>query len=324
MTLATETNARPTGAVSAHREFYAEVVKGLSGAQKALPCKYFYDERGSRLFEAICQTPEYYPTRTEIGLLRVHAAEIARFIGDNAHLVDLGSGSSAKVRVLLNSARLASYIPLDISGLYLMRAAYAVASDYRDLHVAPVCADFTAPFQLPSVIHTGGRVVGFFPGSTIGNFAPAEAKSLLRRFGSTLGSGSGLIVGVDLKKDRRILDAAYNDAAGITAAFNLNLLRRINRELDADFDTQTFVHRARYNAAKGRIEMHLQSTDAQIVHIGSAAFSFAAGETIHTENSYKYDAAEFQALAASAGYTSRAVWVDAEQLFSIHYLTLDN
>lgn len=304
--------------------FFADVISGLSAHEKTLPAKYFYDERGSRLFEQICETPEYYPTRTEVQILRGRAHEIAALIGPEAHLVELGSGPSTKVRILLDAApQLASYIPVDISSAYLMRTAYAVARDYPALHVAPVSADFTTKFTLPRLT-SKGRIFGFFPGSTIGNFSPAEARALLRNFGATLGSGSGLLIGVDLKKDRAVLHAAYNDHAGVTAAFNLNILRRINRELGGDFDLAAFAHKAIYDEDNGRIEMHLESVRDQSVRVGSHEFKFAAGETICTEYSYKFAPEDFRQLAASAGYACRAAWTDPKQYFGVFYLTLDN
>lgn len=304
--------------------FHADVISGLSAREKTLPAKYFYDDRGSKLFEQICETPEYYPTRTEVQILRGRAHEIAALIGPQAHLVELGSGPSTKVRILLDAApQLASYVPVDISSAYLVRTAYAVARDYPDLHVAPVSADFTTKFALPPLIRTG-RVFGFFPGSTIGNFSPAEARALLRSFGATLGSGSGLLIGADLKKDRDVLHAAYNDRAGITAAFNLNILQRINRELDGDFDLGAFKHKAIYNEKEGRIEMHLVSLKAQVVRIGTHVFEFEAGETICTEYSYKFAIDDFKSLAASAGYACRAAWTDSKAYFGVFYLTLDN
>lgn len=304
--------------------FHADVISGLSAREKMLPAKYFYDERGSKLFEQICETPEYYPTRTEVQILRGRAAEIAALIGPQAHLVELGSGPSTKVRILLDAApQLASYVPVDISSAYLMRTAYAVARDYPELHVAPVSADFTRKFALPPL--TGkGRVFGFFPGSTIGNFSPAEAQGLLRSFGATLGSGSGLLIGADLKKDRDVLHAAYNDRAGLTAAFNLNILNRINRELGGDFDLAAFDHQAFYNEQDGRIEMHLASLKAQSARVGANTFTFAAGETICTEYSYKFTREDFKKLAASAGYACRAAWTDPKAYFGVFYLTLDN
>jgi L-histidine Nalpha-methyltransferase len=304
--------------------FLADVVAGLSAKPRYLPSKYFYDDRGSQLFAQICETPEYYPTRTEVGILSASAPEIAALIGPAAHLVELGSGPSTKVRILLDAfERLETYIPVDISGDYLARTARTVAQDYNHVRVAPLCADFTHEFTLPR-LPRGGRIVGFFPGSTIGNFSPEQAKALLRRFARALGSGSSLLMGVDLKKDPAILHAAYNDAAGITAAFNLNILKRINREISADFDLTSFVHRAVYNAEKGRIEMFLESTKVQAVHIAGRHFTFDAGEAINTEVSYKYGLDEFKELAAGAGYACRAVWTDANRYFGVFYLTLDN
>ena len=304
--------------------FYADVISGLSAREKMLPAKYFYDERGSKLFEQICETPEYYPTRTEVHILRGRARQIAALIGPQAHLVELGSGPSTKVRILLDAApQLASYVPVDISSAYLVRTAYAVARDYPDLHVAPVSADFTTKFALPPLIGKG-RVFGFFPGSTIGNFSPAEARALLRSFGATLGSGSGLLIGADLKKEREVLHAAYNDRAGITAAFNLNILQRINRELGAAFDLAAFAHQAIYNEPEGRVEMHLASLKAQSARVGAHTFEFSAGETICTEYSYKFTPDDFKKLAASAGYACRAAWTDPKSYFGVFYLTLDN
>ena len=228
------------------------------------------------------------------------------------------------MRNLLDAApQLASYVPVDISSAYLLRTAYAVARDYPDLHVAPVSADFTTRFALPPLIRKG-RVFGFFPGSTIGNFSPGEARSLLRSFGATLGSGSGLLIGADLKKDRDVLNAAYNDRGGITAAFNLNILRRINRELSGDFDLGAFEHMATYNEKESRIEMYLVSLKAQVVRIGTYAFEFSAGETTCTEYSYKFALDDFKTLAASAGYACRAAWTDPKAYFGVFYLTLDN
>jgi len=304
--------------------FLADVVAGLSAKPRYLPCKYFYDDRGSQLFAQICETAEYYPTRTEVGILRASAAEIAALIGPAGHLVELGSGPSTKVRILLDAlAQLETYVPVDISGDYLARTARTVAQDYNHVRVAPLCADFTREFTLPR-LRGGGRIVGFFPGSTIGNFSPEQGRALLRRFGRALGSGSSLLMGVDLKKDPAILHAAYNDAAGITAAFNLNILKRINRELSADFDLASFAHRAVYNAEKGRIEMFLDSTRTQTAHIGGRAFTFDAREAINTEVSYKYGVDEFKQLAAGAGYACRAAWTDANRYFGVFYLTFDN
>ena len=304
----------------ARSEFQHDVVAGLTKIQKSIPCKYLYDQRGSQLFEAICRTPEYYPTRTEIALLRKHAENIAELMGAGAHLIEFGSGSSLKVRILLDAApNLASYVPVDISRDHLMRAAAAVAKDYPKLKVLPVAADFTQPFTLPDEIHDG-RKVSFFPGSTIGNFTNEEATAFLANAVRMLCPGGGLLIGADLKKDPKILNAAYNDKAGVTSSFSLNLLRRINREIGGTFDLRRFRHEARYNANTGRVEIFLVSRDNQNVRVSGNTFSFDAGERIHTENSYKYDVGEFQAMARQAGFLARKVWVDGKNFFSVHYL----
>jgi dimethylhistidine N-methyltransferase len=300
--------------------FYCDVVAGLRKRPKSIPCKYFYDDRGSQLFETICRTPEYYLTRTEIEVLTLHGSEIARVLGRDTHLIEFGSGSSSKVRLLLDLApALASYIAVDISYGYLTRAAATLAKSYPHLRIVPLCADFTKPFVLPTSVRDGRRV-GFFPGSTIGNFPPDEARLFLHQAATLLGDNGGLIVGVDLKKDPIILEAAYNDTAGVTAAFNLNLLRRINRELQGTFDLRNFAHRAIYNAKAGRIEMYIDSTTRQGVRLGDHGFTLEAGEPIHTENSYKYTVEEFQVLARSAGFVPVEAWTDHRKLFSVHYL----
>ena len=303
-------------------EFRAEVLAGLARLQKAIPSQFFYDEEGSRLFEHICALPEYYPTRTEIAILRHNAAAIAAALPSQAVLVEYGSGASVKVRLLLNGLeRPAAYIPIDISRQHLQAAASVLAFDYPGLAVMPVCADFTRPSALPPGVPPGPRV-GFFPGSTIGNFHPVDATRLLRRFRRQLGPQGSLLVGVDLKKDPAILQAAYNDAAGVTAAFNRNLLVRANRELSASFDLEAFAHHAFWNAQAGRIEMHLRSTAAQKVRVAGRPFRFAAGETIHTENSYKYKLDEFKTCAVAAGFAPAAVWTDPAGLFSVHLLAV--
>jgi len=304
------------------QEFRDAVLAGLGEAQKTLPCKFFYDAEGSHLFDQICELPEYYPTRTELKLLADKAGEIAELIGRRARLVEFGSGAGVKIRLLLNALdRPAAYVPVDISREHLMMAAADLARDFPALQIAPICADYTKPFALPA--SAGPRsetTVGFFPGSTIGNFTPAEARGFLSRARKLLGPGSSMVVGVDLRKDAKILVPAYDDAAGVTAAFNLNLLVRINRELDGTFDLEQFAHEARWNDADGRIEMHLVSRRGQDVRIGAACFSFRAGETIHTENSHKYTLDQFRSLAIEAGYTPRAAWTDAAGLFSVHML----
>ena len=301
--------------------FYKEVIDGLRRDPRAIPPKFFYDERGSHLFDAICQTAEYYPTRTEIRILRDNAAEIAQLFGAGCLLVEPGSGNSAKVRVLLDDLRPCAYMPMDISRDYLLAAAENLCADYPWLQVHAACTDFTKPMQLP-YCPKGARRVAFFPGSSIGNFEPTQAVGFLGNIARMVGPRGGLLVGVDLKKDPERLNAAYNDAQGITAAFNLNLLARVNRELDADFDLDAFTHHAFYNEALGRIEMHLISRGAQRVRIDGERFDFLPGQGIHTESSYKYHIEEFQALAREAGFAPVRVWTDAERLFSVHYFNV--
>jgi dimethylhistidine N-methyltransferase len=303
-------------------QFRREVWTGLSFPQKALPCKYFYDERGSALFESICELPEYYPTRTELSIMEAHAAAMAALLGDRCLLVEYGSGSSRKTRLLLDQLRnAAGYVPIDISRAALTESARALAAGYPNLEVLPVCADYTESFELPRSRVAPERRGVYFPGSTIGNFTPPQAQRFLARMARVAGSRGALLVGVDLKKDRATLERAYDDRAGVTAAFNHNLLVRINRELDGDFDLARFRHQARWNDRAGRIEMHLVSTVAQIVRVAGRPFWFNAGDTIHTENSYKYDLANFAALAAGVGLAVREVWTDDTRRFSVQYLT---
>ena len=303
-------------------EFHASVIKGLSAPQKTLPCKFFYDERGSQLFDEICSLPEYYPTRTELGILERHAGDIARLAGPKARLVELGSGAGVKIRLLLRALEApAAYLPVEISREHMLAANRSIAARFPELHIAPVCADYTRPFalpELPGIEH--GTTLGFFPGSTIGNFSRGEAVSFLRVARDLLGKDALMIVGVDLVKDTRLLRAAYNDTAGVTAAFNLNLLRRINRELGGTFDLAAFRHEARWNEALERIEMHLVSMREQQIAIRRDSFHFAEGETIHTESSHKYRIDGFKALAMEAGYAPVDVWTDDEELFSVHAL----
>mgnify|MGYP003625746362 CR=1 FL=1 len=300
--------------------FLDDVLEGLALSQKKLSSKYFYDERGSKLFDAICELPEYYPTRTETGLLQAHAAEFAELIGANASVVEFGSGSSTKIRILLDALETpAAYIPVDISRDHLLESAKSLADAYPDLPVVPIAADYTQPFELPEI--AGGEArIGFFPGSTIGNFTRAAAVDFLRAAATDLGTDNGLLIGVDLRKDMHILHAAYNDAAGVTADFNLNVLRRVNDELGGDFNLDGFTHDARWIADQGRIEMHLVSDWDQDVRIDGHSFKFVAGESIHTEDSHKYDVDEFHALAAQAGWRAFRHWTDADSLFSLHYL----
>lgn len=301
-------------------DFRAAVWTGLARRPKALPCKFFYDAAGSALFDRICTLPEYYPTRTELAVLESCAAELAELAGPQRVLVEYGSGSSTKVEVLLGALDPAAYMAIDISREHLVAATDRLAQAWPGLRVVAVCADYAGTLRLPELEDSGPRL-GFFPGSTIGNFTPLEAARFLSAVHRQLGPGGALLVGVDLKKDPAVLHAAYNDAAGVTAAFNLNLLARINRELDGDFDLEAFAHHAFYNATAGRVEMHLESRADQHVTVAGHRFSLAAAERIHTENSYKYTVAEFQHLATQTGFHPRRVWTDAEQLFSVHYLT---
>lgn len=304
----------------------AEIIAGLSQPRKTLPCKLLYDDRGSKLFEQICQLPEYYPTRTELQIIRDHACEIAAAVGGRCLLVEYGSGSSLKTRILLDHLRRpVGYVPIDISRGHLIHSSRALAASYPRLRVRPVCADYTAPFHLPAFDTDGprrpARVVAFFPGSTIGNFEPQQARAFLKSLREVCGPDSGLLIGVDLKKDPAVLHAAYNDAAGITAAFNRNLIGRINREFGARLDTRAFAHRAFYNRAGGRVEMHLVSDRRQHLDLGfTETIAFAEGEIIHTENCYKYTIAGFHGLAIEAGFRPVHVWTDPLNWFSVHYL----
>jgi L-histidine N-alpha-methyltransferase len=309
----------PAPAYEPDSEFARDVVAGLTATPKRLPPKYFYDQRGSELFEAITAQPEYYPTRTETGILEARAADMARLLPQGAVLVEFGSGSSAKTRILLRALPLAAYVPVDISADFLMEEAARLRAEFPRLEVLPVAADFTKPFDLPEGVQ-GKPLVGFFPGSTIGNFEPAEAQAFLAQAGGILGRGSAFVLGVDLVKDPAVLDAAYNDAAGVTAAFNKNLLARINRELGADLDLDAFSHHAFYDADKQRVEMHLVSLIRQSVPVAGARIAFERGETIHTENSYKYRLDQARALARSAGWEPRLAWTDPRRWFSVHLL----
>ena len=303
--------------------FRSEVLTGLQSFEKTLPCKYFYDQRGSQLFDQICDLPEYYPTRTEAGIMRDHVQEMAALFGPDCLLIEYGSGSSTKTRILLDHLpRLAGYVPMDISREHLHRTAAGLADAYPHLDILPLCADYTAEFDLPAARRPVRSRAVYFPGSTIGNFHRDQAETFLNRIAQVCESGGGLLIGVDLKKPAHILEPAYDDAKGVTAAFNLNLLRRINEELGADFVLGQFAHRAFYNALAGRIEMHLMSRRPQTVHLGGAAIAFEEEETILTECSYKYSLPDFAALASAAGFMVRKVWTDPEQKFSVQYLTV--
>ena len=302
-------------------EFAADVVAGLMAAPKRLSPKYFYDRAGSELFERITQLPEYYPTRTELGILNERAADIARLMPARAALIEFGSGASTKTRIVLRTAReLAAYVPVDISAEYLDRQVQELRCEFPDVAMHPLAADFTRPFGLPKAL-AAMPCVGFFPGSTIGNLEPHEAAAFLRQAGRILGRGATFMVGVDLVKDTQVLQKAYNDAAGVTAAFNLNLLARLNRELGAKFNLAAFEHHAFYNRERSRIEMHLASRKRQRITVGGERIEFRAGETIHTENSYKYSIEAFGAIARGAGWTAVAVWTDRDNYFSVHALT---
>jgi dimethylhistidine N-methyltransferase len=299
--------------------FARDVVDHLSQAPKRLSPKYFYDSTGSELFEQITRLPEYYPTRTELGILRDRGSAISAIIPDGAALVEFGAGATTKVRLLLNQCAFGAYVPVDISGDFLKAQADALRQDFPTLAVYPVAADFTAPFALPDAIGAMPKV-GFFPGSTLGNFEPHEACAFLRSAREILGKDAQMVIGVDLEKDERLLHDAYNDAAGVTARFNLNVLHRINRELGGDFDISAFTHRAIYNRERHRIEMHLISRKAQTARVLGRKFSFRAGETIHTESSYKYSLERFTALARGSGWTTRESWTDGNGMFSVHAL----
>jgi len=301
--------------------FLGDVIAGLSLPRKELPPKYFYDERGSRLFEAICEVPEYYLTRAETALMAARAGEMARRLGPRSAVIEYGSGSGRKTRILVQALDPVAYVPIDIAREQLRATAAGFASEFPGLAVIAVCADYSRPLALPELegLEARRRII-YFPGSTIGNLSVPEAAVFLANARTLAGAGGGMLVGVDLKKDAARLNAAYNDARGITAEFNLNLLRRINRELGAGFDLSAFRHHAFYNAARSRIEMHLVSLRDQHVRIGGRAFRIRAGESIHTENSCKYSVDEFRRLAASAGFEPAACWTDPERLFAVHYL----
>lgn len=299
----------------------SEILDGLRQPQKRMSPKYFYDKRGSQLFDQITRVPEYYPTETEVRIMIDNIDEIVELVGATASLIEFGSGSSMKTHILLENLReLAAYVPVDISKNHLVEAAEHIAERYPDIEVLPVCADFTKPFRLPRPRVMPVRNIVFFPGSTIGNFRPAFAQELLGNMAQVAKKGGALLIGVDLKKDPKVLEAAYNDRSGVTAAFNLNMLVRMNRELEADFDLDAFEHRAIYNEDKGRIEMHLVSQREQNVAVAGQMIDFDAGEYILTETSHKYTPDEFAALAEPAGFEVARVWTDAQELFSVQYL----
>jgi dimethylhistidine N-methyltransferase len=295
------------------------VAEGLTRARRAIPPKYFYDTRGSELFEQICEQPEYYVPDAECEILTRHAGELTDLIGPGCLLIEPGAGASRKVRLFLDRLRPSVYLPMDISGDFLLDSARALSMEYPWLDIHAACVDFAHHLEIPEGLPDHHRVA-FFPGSSLGNFEPEDAVVFLRKVAQAVGEGGGLLIGVDVKKDKAVLDAAYNDHQGITAAFNRNLLARINRELGADFEPERFEHRAFYNEAAGRVEMHLVSRCAQRVRVNGHVLEFVAGEGIHTESSYKYTPQEFRALAATAGFHPLRCWTDSRSLFSVHYL----
>jgi len=303
--------------------FRDAVLAGLARRQKAIPCRFLYDARGAALFEAICETPEYYPTRTEIGILERNAPEIAGLVGPGRQLVEFGSGAIRKVRSLLRAMHAPSgYVAIDISREQLREAAEALAVDFPNLDILAVCADYTRGLESWELPAAPGPRLGFFPGSTIGNFTPVDAVDFLVSSRAILGPGGAMLIGVDLQKDTATLNAAYNDAAGVTASFTLNLLRRMNRELGADFDPARFQHDASYSEAVGRVEIYVRSLADQIVTVAGHAVRLSAGERIHTEYSYKYSIEGFHRLAARAGFRPVHSWTDRDRLFSVHLLAV--
>lgn len=302
-------------------DFRDEVLNGLSARPKRIAPKFFYDRRGSALFEEICRLPEYYLARVETCILKARSREIADLTGRGGVLIELGSGASHKVRYLLNTLRPETYLAVDISREYLLQSTRRLARDYPWLEVHTACADLCRPLAL-SFLPEGKPRLGFYPGSSIGNFEPEAARVFLQGLRPLLGTDGALLIGVDLKKDATILNAAYNDAAGITAAFNLNLLDRMRRELRAQLDIGAYTHHAYFNEDAGRVEMRLVSCKPQHIRVNSVFFSFEAGESIHTENSYKYTVDEFQTLARAAGYAVERTWTDVDDMFSVHYLSI--
>jgi dimethylhistidine N-methyltransferase len=321
MTAETRTAIPPVSELPpAGSDFLADVIAGLSSNPRTLPCKYFYDERGAALFQKICELREYYITRTELDILDRNRAEIASHLGANIELIGLGTGAGTKTRILIEALESpAVYIPVDISEKQLRESTALFQKIFPDLEILPVCADYLQPVVLPSSSRKAARNIVYFPGSTIGNFAPTEAEEFLRRVANVCRQNGGLLIGADLKKDPHVLEAAYNDSAGVTAQFNLNLLDRVNRELGADFDLDQWQHRAIYNSTAGRIEMHLISEIDQVVHLDEQKFHFRRGEKIITEFSYKYAPGEFEALAKKAGFEFVRMWTDNARLFGVFY-----
>jgi dimethylhistidine N-methyltransferase len=310
---------------AAKSDFLRETIAGLSSNPRMLPCKFFYDERGAQLFQKICELPEYYITRTELGILRLHGGDIASMLGTQIELIGLGTGAGTKTRILLDELdEPAVYVPIDISREQLQKSTKRFREVFPRLEILPVCADYLESFELPLPRRPSSRSVVYFPGSTIGNFEPRAAADFLRRMVDLCGEGGGLLIGVDLQKDPHIIEAAYNDSQGVTAEFNLNLLTRANRELGADFDLNRWRHRAIYNSNEGRIEMNLISESNQTVRIEDRQFHFSAGEKIITEFSYKHTPEGFSVLAREAGFDFEKMWADEAHLFGVFYFTVAN
>ena len=302
--------------------FMQDMQAALSHTPKRISPKYFYDQAGSALFDRICELPEYYPTRTELSILQTHAADMAKHMGEYADIIEFGAGSLQKIRLLLNAAtRPARFVPMDISGPHLQAASVLLQKEFPALQIQPLVGDYTSGWQLPAPLPGAGKRVAFFPGSTIGNFSPQQAQTFFQNCAQHL-AGGALLLGVDLIKSPDVLHAAYNDAQGVTAAFNLNLLARANRELGCDFDLSQFAHSAFYNAPMQRIEMHLLSLKAQTVHFNGQAYAFHEGETLHTEYSHKFTIAGVQQAAQSAGLQTTAVWTDPHHLFGLIWLDI--
>lgn len=306
-------------------DFREEVLAGLSKEPKRLPCKFFYDERGMELFDQICEVEEYYPTRTEIGILEQNISEITSVVGENCLLVEFGCGSGIKTQMLLRNLNApAAYIPIDIEKSSLVSFSKQLKEEHPDLEVLPVCADFNSPIILPPASRHVEKTVTFFPGSTIGNFEPEEATNFMRNVASLCGKDGSLLLGVDLKKDVRTLEAAYNDEEGVTAAFNLNLMSRIQKEFDADLSLESFAHDAVFDEEHSRIEMHIVSLEEQLAKLDGKVVPFKKGERIVTEYSYKYDLDDFGALADRAGFKVSSVWTDEDDMFSVQYLIVNS
>ncbi len=301
--------------------FLADVLAGLAKEQKTVKAKYFYDENGSKLFEEICKTPEYYITRTELALLKAHSKDFAETLGEHVNIIELGSGASRKVRTLLNCLKApASYTAIDMSFQFLCESANKLGADYPNMKTGAICADFTSDFPLPNILAGAGKTLGFLPGSTLGNFSPKQAGALLAQMRRMLGRHGFFLLGVDKIKDKNILEAAYNDKAGKNAAFNFNILKRMKTELGAKLNHKGFAHHAFYNEEQSRIEMHLRATSKQTIKIDKKTFTFAKNETLHTESSWKYSEQSFTHLAEQAGYRLEQSWEDAQGLFALYLL----